>query len=167
LVVFMDESYSPAVLSRIAKEKRKTTGEDGWWSELDLVSITPKNILVQYILRPVKMLLVEPSEEPLSFPTRDGTKCSSATCRIDLHVFRLRTAVHAHVGDPYHLRGNERHDTVPSHSAAFISVHRYLIRRDPDFPRHGPLCADAKKERGGQSARAEIRPNGSWRIATS
>jgi DHA1 family multidrug resistance protein-like MFS transporter len=63
LVVFMDESYSPAVLSNIAKERRKTTGEeDGWWSELDLVNVTPRNILVQYILRPVKMLLVEPSE---------------------------------------------------------------------------------------------------------
>jgi hypothetical protein len=58
----MDESYSPAVLSNIAKERRKTTGEDGWWSELDLVSVTPRVILVQYILRPVKMLLVEPSE---------------------------------------------------------------------------------------------------------
>jgi DHA1 family multidrug resistance protein-like MFS transporter len=74
LVVFMDESYSPAVLSNIAKERRKTTGEDGWWSELDLVSVTPRIILVQYILRPVKMLMVEPSEVSSSYPTRDDIK---------------------------------------------------------------------------------------------
>lgn len=62
LVVFMDESYAPEILKREALKMRRQTGNWAWHAELDTVVLSPKDILLRYVLRPIKMLLTEPSE---------------------------------------------------------------------------------------------------------
>ena len=60
MAVFMDESYSPAILKKVAAQRRRDTGNYAWHCELDTVTISAKDILVRYCLRPVRMMLTEP-----------------------------------------------------------------------------------------------------------
>jgi multidrug resistance protein len=62
LVFFMDESYAPVILKHEALKRRRETRNWAWHAELDTVSITPRDIFLRYILRPLKMLCTEPSE---------------------------------------------------------------------------------------------------------
>ena len=61
LALFFEETYIPAILARRAKHKRYQTGDWAWHSAFDLVKITPGDIVVRYLLRPLRMLFTEPS----------------------------------------------------------------------------------------------------------
>lgn len=54
----MKETYAPVILASIAKERRKE--DNRWFSELDLVKFTPKDVIFRYMLRPIHMLFCEP-----------------------------------------------------------------------------------------------------------
>ncbi|KAL7419972.1 hypothetical protein Q5752_004935 [Cryptotrichosporon argae] len=60
LALFMDESFAPVILQRAAAERRHATRNWAWHAELDTVRVTPRDVVVRYILRPVKMLFSEP-----------------------------------------------------------------------------------------------------------
>ncbi|WVQ84169.1 hypothetical protein IAT38_006316 [Cryptococcus sp. DSM 104549] len=60
LAVFMEESYAPRILQAMGRERRAATGNWAWHAELDMVVLTPRDVFVRYVLRPVKMLFTEP-----------------------------------------------------------------------------------------------------------
>ncbi|BEI94749.1 uncharacterized protein CcaverHIS019_0703300 [Cutaneotrichosporon cavernicola] len=60
LALFMDEAYSPVILSKEAKRLRRETKVWAYHSELDTISITPRDIVLRYVLRPMRMLVTEP-----------------------------------------------------------------------------------------------------------
>jgi DHA1 family multidrug resistance protein-like MFS transporter len=62
LAPLFEETYVPAILARQAKAKRDQTGDWAWHSAVDRVKITPRDIVVRYLLRPLRMLFTEPSE---------------------------------------------------------------------------------------------------------
>ncbi|KLT40108.1 MFS general substrate transporter [Cutaneotrichosporon oleaginosum] len=60
LAVFMEEAYAPSILKQEAMRRRRETKVWAYHSELDTVNITPSDILLRYVLRPVRMLFTEP-----------------------------------------------------------------------------------------------------------
>lgn len=60
LALFMDEAYAPAILKAEAKKRRRETRVWSWHAELDTVTLTPRDVLLRYVLRPVRMLVTEP-----------------------------------------------------------------------------------------------------------
>lgn len=70
LALFFEESYVPAILARQAKLKRDQTGDWAWHSAVDRVKITPSDIVVRYLLRPLRMMFTEPSKP-----------CTASLCR--------------------------------------------------------------------------------------
>lgn len=58
IAVGLKETYEPVILSKIAKQRRQE--DEKWYAELDLVTLTPKDVVLRYILRPVRMLFTEP-----------------------------------------------------------------------------------------------------------
>lgn len=60
LTLFMDEAYAPAILKKAAANRRRETGNWAWHAELDTITLSPRDIVVRYILRPVRMLFTEP-----------------------------------------------------------------------------------------------------------
>lgn len=60
LALFMDEAYAPAILKTEAAARRRQTGVWAYHSELDTVALSPRDILLRYVLRPVRMLVTEP-----------------------------------------------------------------------------------------------------------
>lgn len=60
LAVFMDEPYAPAILKKEAMRLRRDTKVWAYHAELDTVTLTPRDIVLRYVLRPVRMLFTEP-----------------------------------------------------------------------------------------------------------
>jgi multidrug resistance protein len=58
-LVFSRETYGPRILRQRAAAKRKTTGDDKWWSQYD-DSSNFSQVLKNNITRPVVMLVTEP-----------------------------------------------------------------------------------------------------------
>jgi MFS family permease len=59
VLVFSRETYGPRILRQRAAAKRKTTGDDKWWSQHD-DSSNFGQVLKTNITRPMAMLLTEP-----------------------------------------------------------------------------------------------------------
>lgn len=60
LALFMDEAYAPAILKSEAAKIRRDTGVWAYHSELDTVTLSAKDIVLRYVLRPIRMLFTEP-----------------------------------------------------------------------------------------------------------
>lgn len=134
LAIFMDESYAPAILKREAMQLRRSTGNWAWHSELDTVTLTPRDIILRYVLRPAKMLFTEPSE-----CTEDNPD-TSASHYNNLHVFRLRAALHANGGFANHLRRDAWHEPLCFDPSIHLRLHRYPLRRRIYHPRYEAVC---------------------------
>jgi hypothetical protein len=59
-MIFMRESYAPAILERKAKRLRKSTGNPNLRSKLDS-GLTAKDLFLFSIVRPSKMILFSPT----------------------------------------------------------------------------------------------------------
>ena len=61
LSLFFEETFVPAILANDAKRQRHETGNWAWHSAVDRIRIRPKDVVSRYLLRPLKMLITEPS----------------------------------------------------------------------------------------------------------
>ncbi|KAK6379070.1 Synaptic vesicle transporter SVOP [Exophiala oligosperma] len=60
MILFVPETYAPVILSRRAKKLRKTTSDDCYVAEHDLMHHSFGHIAQVYLTRPLKLLFTEP-----------------------------------------------------------------------------------------------------------
>ncbi|KIX04422.1 uncharacterized protein Z518_05290 [Rhinocladiella mackenziei CBS 650.93] len=60
MLLFVPETYAPTILSRRAKKLRKTTGDDSYAAEHELIQHSFKHIAQVYLARPLRLLFTEP-----------------------------------------------------------------------------------------------------------